>query len=115
MANNEMVAGYRPYHGYDYSELQEALNLPYAIDNSLDHNVLQEYISTVLRMRYTRWHKRGYVMRRTAYEVREYVKVLAAVASEHHYDGPLWRGLAEIEDDEVMLQYFRVLCPLAWT
>jgi hypothetical protein len=106
---------YREYNGYDYTELHRAFNIPEEINGDDNAEVLQEYLRAVFRRSHVYWGGKSYVMKRTALEIRTFLKRLAKDAHKWNYEAPLWEGLLKIKNDEVMLGRFIPLCPSAWT
>lgn len=124
---------YYPYKGWDWTELCEALNVPtYRIDmgdgcgdlKAFDKYLqgdssysewyyLQQYLLTVCGQSHSHWDGKDFVLRRTAFEVREYLKILAD--EDPGFCPPMWRGMAQIEDDWSLLQMFAQVCGSAWS
>lgn len=48
-------------------------------------------------------------------QLRAFVATLAIEAEHHHFDAPLWRGLAGIFDDYTFLQHAHTLLESMWT
>ena len=120
---------YYPYKGWDWVELCEAFNVPWEridVTDGVAFNkylkgdehygewyYLQQYVLAVCGQSHTHWGGKNFVLRRTAFEIREYLKKLKE--DDHGYYPPLWEGMVNMKDDWSMLQAFSALCGHAWS
>lgn len=102
---------YYPYDGFDWTELCFALNVCPNSDGEDDSMHLKCYLESVVKS--SVFKKKRYVLRRTAFEIRQYLKELAN--TEYDYLSQLWGGMAEIKDDETLVKVFTVNRRMAWT
>ena len=110
-----------PFDGFDFTELADAWNVcafdkDQISDNvedwrhSIDSDSIKFYLRNVLK---------GYdggdpsfVMRKTAKDIRIFATELADCDFHHH--GPLWKGLASIEDDFTVISMTIPLVAYMW-
>lgn len=109
---------YFPYDGWDWVELCKAFNIPcYDVSELLgmdyDESLwLKCYLQSVMRHCQPWEGGKNFVLHRTAFEVRTFLKELAT--DGHTYLGPMWKGMSEIEDDWSLISMFVQICDSAW-
>lgn len=47
-------------------------------------------------------------------ELRDWVKQFAELWEDRNLSAPLWKGLAQVENDTEFCQYLRILLPYLW-
>jgi len=112
------MKSYYPYNGWDWMELCKAFNIPcYDVSDTFpidydDSLWLKCYLKSVLRYCQPWEGGKNFVLKRTAFEVRAYLRELAT--DSHGYLDPMWAGMAQIIDDWSLISMFVLICDSAW-
>jgi len=103
----------RKYNGYDWAEVAQALNIPYDMDINSPH-FGQEHKHLEIYLTYLPWHKDSRSLRYAVHQMRTFVDALIIESEQYDYWSPLWKGLAQIEDDYTFMSACIALVGHMW-